>query len=224
MSEQEVRDVLKTKGCLYPPELGHHFVGISGKHLSGYCNIDPLLPDVTMVAKMTKQLVQSFTELGVQTVLAPAIGAIPLAHWGAWYLQELTGNQVAGVWADKVKPRGFVVERVGFGKEIAGKKVLILEDMVNQMFSVTELRKLVESLGGTNVGVGALVANRVATAQKIGVPRFVKLCEFSYDAWEPLDCELCRRKVPIVTDPALGHGEDYQELHPEYAGGFVEMI
>jgi hypothetical protein len=29
---------------------------------------------------------------------------------------------------------------------------------------------------------------------------------------------------PIVADEALGHGADYQKAHPDYEGGFVELL
>jgi orotate phosphoribosyltransferase len=220
MSEEEIRKALQEKGCLYSPDQGYHFVGISGKHLNGYCNIDPALPDAALLSRLTRQLVEDFKDDEVETVLVPAIGAIPLAAWGPHPLMELTGKSVMGVWADKVKPRGFIIERRGFAEAIAGKRVLIIEDMINQMFSVGELCRIIKELGGTIVGVGALVANSTATAEKIGAPKLVKLCEFAYEAWEPDDCNLCRQKVPIVTNPALGHGEEFQAEHPDYPGGF----
>jgi orotate phosphoribosyltransferase len=221
MTEAQIRQTLQDKGSLFPPEDGGHFVGISGKHLSGYCNIDPALPDVNFIKTLTRQLVEPFAKARVETVLVPAIGAIPLAAWGPHFLQELTGDTVAGVWADKVKPRGFVLERNGFEDAVAGKRVLILEDIVNQMFSVKELIRMTRELNGEVVGVGALVANGTASAEKMGIDHFERMCEFNYDAWEPADCELCAKHVPIVTDPALGHGSEFQEQHPDYPGGFV---
>jgi orotate phosphoribosyltransferase len=221
LSEQEISEILEAKGCMYRPEQGYHFVGISGKHLSGYYNVDPALPDVNFIAQMTKQLVKPFQNDHVDTVFVPAIGAIPMAQWGPFYLEQLTGKPVLGVWADKVKPRGFVIERNGFAEAISGKKILILEDIVNQMFSVKELVRIARELGGDVVGVGGLMVKNTASAKEIGVPKLERMHEFYYDAWEPADCELCRRNIPIVTDPALGHGYEYQEQHPEYEGGYT---
>jgi len=192
-------------------------------HLDGYCNIDPALPRVDFISRMTRQLVEAFQDDVVEAVLVPAIGAIPMAQWAPYWYRELTGREIPGVWADKVKPRGFVIERNGFAAGIAGKRVLILEDMINQMYSVKELDKIVRQLGGKTVGVGALIANRGVTAAKIGVPKFVGLCEFAYEAWDETNCELCKSKVPIVVDPALGHGEEFRQAHPNYAGGFVTI-
>jgi orotate phosphoribosyltransferase len=224
LSKAEIADALKAKGCFHTPEDGGHFVGVSGKHLSGYYNIDPALPDVELMSELCRQLVEPFKDAGVEVVFVPAIGAIPMAEWGPYHLRELTGRKVAGVWADKVKPRGFVIERTGFEMALKGKTVLILEDIVNQMFSVTELVKLAKGLGCEVVGVGGVMVKDTASAEAIGVPKLVSLYDFRYDAWEPADCELCQKHVPIVTDPALGHGQEYKEAHPDYEGGYTTSV
>jgi orotate phosphoribosyltransferase len=223
LTKEQIAQKLHDKGCLYAPEEGYHFVGIGGKHLSGYCNIDPALPDVNFIAKLTQQLVEHFKDDDIDTVFAPAIGAIPMAQWGPYYLEKSTGKPVLGVWADKVKPRGFVIERNGFREAIAGKRVLILEDIINQMFSVRELVRMAQELGAEVVGVGGIMVKDDATAEKIGVPKLALMYEYSYDAWEASKCRLCKNKVPIVTDAALGHGAEFRELHPDYAGGYIKI-
>jgi orotate phosphoribosyltransferase len=214
MTEAEALAFLKEKGSLFLPEDGFHFQGISGKHLEGYCNIDPVMPFALIVSKMTETLVDKFKDDDVDTVFVPATGAIPLAAWGPYHLNKINGKDVLGVWADKIKPRGFIIERDGFVDAIKGKRVLILEDMVNQMYSVKELVRLVEEAGGTNVGVGSMVSNANVTAEAIGVPKFFTLATFAYRVWDQADCELCAKKVPIVTD--MGHGDDFAEEHPDY--------
>jgi orotate phosphoribosyltransferase len=223
MTQSEVRQALQLKGCLYSPEQGYHFVGISGKHLSGYCNIDPALPDALLLSRITRQLVEPFKDDGVEVVFVPAIGAIPMAAWGPHHLSQLSGRPVMGIWADKVKPRGFVLERNGFPEALQGKRVLILEDMINQMFSVKQLLKIATEHEATIVGVGAIIANSTATADEMGIEKYVRLCEFSYDAWEPGECVLCKNNVPIVVDAALGHGAEFQAENPDYTGGYITI-
>lgn len=196
----DVRKELEKVGCIYDG----HFVGVSTKHLAGYCNIDPLLPHVTLVGDLIKMLVENFKDAGVETVAAPAVGAIPFAHWGAMHLKEMTGKEIAGVWADKVSgaaQREFIFEREGFIEQVKGKKVLILEDMVNQMASIKAMIKTVTAAGGEVVGVGCIAANRGADAKELGVPKFIKLCSAEYDVWTAEDCPvngLCSKGVPIV--------------------------
>lgn len=220
----DVRSELKKIGCIY----SGHFVGVSTKHLSGYCNIDPLLPHVSLVSSLIKQLTEHFKDDEVETVAAPAVGAIPFSHWGAHFLMVATGRQLKGVWADKVSgaaEREFIFEREGFAEAVKGKKVLILEDMINQMISIKAMIKTVSEAGGIIVGVGSVAANRGVSAEALNVPKFVKLCSVEYDAWTAKDCAkdgLCAKGEPIVQD--IGHGDDFKKLHPDYLGGYVNLL
>lgn len=217
----DVRKELEDKGCIY----SGHFVGTSGKHLSGYCNIDPIFPHVALVRQMTQMMVQPFADKNIDTVIAPATGAIPLSHWGAHQLEELTGRTTLGVWADKAKPEGFAFERDGFLEAVQGKRVIILEDFINQMFSVHKVIKLVREAGGNIIGVGAIAANKGVSAQAMDVPEFIKLCDVPYDAWTPEDCQkqgLCSKNEPIVED--IGHGDEFKAEHPDYPGGYVKLL
>lgn len=217
-------DVLKKMGCVY----SGHFVGVSTKHLAGYCNIDPLIPHVREVGQLIQQLVENFKDDDVEVVASPAIGAIPFAHWAAQHLMAGTDKDILGVWADKVSgsaEREFIFEREGFTKAVQGKRILILEDMVNQMASVKAMIKTVRAAGGTVVGVGCIAANKGATAEELNVPKFVKLTSVEYDVWTAEECPvsgLCAKAEPIVID--IGHGDDYQKAHPDYSGGFVKLL
>ena len=220
----DARKELEAVGCIY----SGHFVGVSTKHLAGYCNIDPLLPHVTLVSDLIKELVGNFKDLDIDTVATPAVGAIPFAHVGARHLKDMTGKEVAGVWADKVSgaaEREFIFEREGFAEHIQGKKVLILEDMINQMASIKAMIKTVTAAGGEIVGVGSIAANRGANAEELKVPKFVKLCSVEYDVWTAEDCPvngLCAKGAPICED--IGHGDDYKKAHPDYKGGYVKLL
>lgn len=220
----DVQKVLEEKGCIYKG----HFVGVSTKHLAGYCNIDPLLPNVREVSECIRMLVEDFREDGVETVASPAVGAIPFAHWGAHHLMASTSTEILGVWADKVSgapERAFIFERGGFAKAVKGKRILILEDMINQMTSIKAMIKTVREAGGEIVGVGCIAANRGVSADVLDVPKFVKLSSVEYDAWTAEDCEvngLCAKGVPIVED--IGHGDDFKAKHPDYKGGYTKLL
>lgn len=219
-----VKKELEKVGCIYEG----HFVGVSGKHLAGYCNIDPLMPHVMLVNKMIKLLVSEFKNDGVEVVVSPAVGAIPFSHWGAYHLSKLLKKEVKGVWADKIKnseKKAFAFERQGFAMAVKGKRVLILEDIINQMFSIKATIETVEKTGGKIVGVGCVAANRGVSAKAMGVKKFLNLADIAYDVWTPEDCPktgLCSKNVPIVED--IGHGDEYKSKHPNYKGGYVKLL
>lgn len=217
----DVRKTLEEKGCIF----SGHFVGTSGNHLAGYVNLDPIFPHVSIVKEAVEMLVKQFADKDVQTVAVAATAGIPLSQWGAYLMGELTGKTVMAVWADKDGHGGLVFERDGFVPAVRGKRVLILEDIVNQMHSVKKVKEQVEKVGGKVVGIGSIAANKGVSAKALGVPKYVKLCTTAYDAWSPEDCKksgLCAKKVPIVED--IGHGAEFREKWPDYAGGYVKLL
>lgn len=220
----DVRKELEKVGCIYTG----HFVGVSTKHLAGYCNIDPLLPHAKLVGELIKMIIEEFKDVEIDTVASPAVGAIPFSHWGAHHLMEMKGGDISGVWADKVsgaKTREFAFEREGFAQAVKGKKVLILEDMINQMVSIKAMIKTVRAVGGEVVGVGSVAANRGVSAEELDVPKYVKLCDVGYDVWTADECPingLCAKGDPIVED--IGHGDDFKKAHPDYKGGYVKLL
>ncbi|QQS18147.1 hypothetical protein IPL68_05945 [Candidatus Saccharibacteria bacterium] len=106
-----------------------HFVYTSGKHGTGYINMDMMFPHTSLVAEICKELAAPFVG-EFDTVVAPATGGIVLA--------VLTARETAtkGVWADKGGESGFWFERAGFAAQVNGKRVLVVEDSVTTGGSV----------------------------------------------------------------------------------------
>ncbi len=219
-----VKRELEKVGCIY----SNHFVGTSGKHLAGYCNIDPLLVHVLLVEKLIKMLVSEFRNDNIETVVSPAVGAIPFSHWGAYHLSKMTKKEVKGVWADKVPDapvKTFAFERQGFSGAVKGKRILILEDMINQMSSIKATIDVVNKTGGKIIGVASVAANRGVSAKAMGVKKYVSLAEVFYDTWTAEECMkvgLCSKNIPIVED--IGHGEKFKKSHPKYKGGYIKLL
>ena len=227
----DARQILRSRGCLYeypqdPTRVTRHFVGVGGKHLGGYCNVDPILSDPRLLWHLAGQLATTFAEGGnlqPEIVVSPALGAIPLAHLTALQLmREMPMSHVDAVWGEKVydadrRFTGFVLNR-GFDAVVRGRRVLIVEDMINQGWTIGLLVEAVRRAGGEVVGVGAVAYNGGMSAEALGVPLFTGLCEFNYPVMAENDCEQfgwCAESVPIVLDEALGHGHEYQRLHPD---------
>ena len=109
-----------------------HFVYTSGKLGSGYTNMDMMFPHTALVAELCKELAAPFAG-EFDTVVAPATGGIVLAVLTA----RETGTK--GVWADKGGESGFIFERAGFVQQIAGKRVLVVEDLLTTGGSVEKV-------------------------------------------------------------------------------------
>jgi orotate phosphoribosyltransferase len=196
--------------------LDRHFVYKSGKHGSGYINMDPLFPDVALVSAICAELVRPFAG-EFDTVASPATGGVVLAFAAA----SQAGSDVAAVWADKSE-QGFAFERAGFAQHLTGKRVLVVEDLLTTGGSVIGVCREVERHGGTLVGVSAICNRGGVTAARLGVPRLEALATVSFEAVAAQECPLCAARVPIVED--IGHGAEYKAQHPDHPGGYVTLL
>ncbi len=197
--------------------LDRHFVYKSGKHGSGYINMDPLFPDVALVSAICAQLVRPFED-SFDTVASPATGGVVLAFACA---AQADARRVAAVWADKHEG-GFAFERAGFVEQIAGKRVLVVEDLLTTGGSVSAVCGLVAAHGGELVGVSAICNRGGVSAAQLGVPRLESLATVDFEALDAAGCPLCAAEIPIVED--IGHGDAYKAEHPDYAGGYVAVL
>lgn len=191
-----------------------HFVYTSGKHGTGYINMDMMFPHTELVAEICKELAAPFAD-EFDTVVAPATGGIVLA--------VLTARETdtKGIWADKGGESGFWFERAGFTQQVAGKRVLVVEDLLTTGGSVEKVCREVEKVGGTVIGASVVCNRGSVTAETLQVPRLHALAEVAFSAVDIADCKECQVGVPIVED--MGHGDDFKKEHPDYAGGFVRL-
>lgn len=188
-----------------------HIVYTSRKHGSAYVNKDAVYPYTRKTSWLCSQIAKTFENDGVEVVIAPAVGAVILSQWTAHHLSSLTGRDVLSAYADKASDGGFIIKR-GYDKLIKGKRVLIVEDVINTGGSAKETVVAVRSCGGLVIGVGALCNRGDATPESLGdVPGLVALVDVQMDAWDEKDCPLCKARVPINTD--VGKGLEFKRAH-----------
>lgn len=214
----DIMQVLEDAGAVYTDR---HFVYSSGKHGSGYINMDPLFTNVALVRSLGYGLSMPFWNKGYDVVAAPATGGIVLAY--ATAEQSVFGGALHPdvVWADK-HGDGFIIERAGFSDRIRGKRVLVVEDLLTTGDSVAKTCREIERLDGEIVGVSAIVNRGGVTAQDLGVPRLESLAEVSFEAIHELECPHCDWRIPIVED--IGHGAEYKAANPHYPGDFIKLL
>lgn len=203
-----------------------HFVYASGKHGSGYINMDPLFTNTRLLLDIGAELWGPFIDDSVlfDTVAAPATGGISLAYATAFALDDVGPSlpTVRVTWADKVGDGDFAFQRAGFVDQIRGKRVLIVEDLLTTGGSVAKVVREVERNGGEVVGVSAVCNRGGVTARDLGVPRLESLASINFEAVSRLACPLCDNHVPIVID--IGHGAAYINDNPDYPGGYVRLL
>lgn len=183
-----------------------HFVYDSGQHGSGWIDKDALFPHTPRTEELCRQLAHAARDLGAEIVCGPAIGGLVIAQWTAHALGALA------IFADHgtVDPGALVgrfVLRRGYDHLVAGRRVLVVDDVVNTGLSIRQAIAAVRAAGGIVAGAAALVNRGNTDAAGIGVEPFLYLLEYKIPSWPADQCPLCRDRVPINTHYA--HGADF---------------
>ena len=171
--------------------LNGHFELRSGLHSDQYFQCAMLLehPEATerlcaaLVAKMRASLGSG---LQARTVIAPAMGGILVGYEIARALNARS------IFAEKEDGR--LVLRRGFtvGKD---EPFVVAEDVITRGGRVQETIDLVEG-GGGKVAAIAVLVNRSGGKAKFKYPTF-SLLEMEPVTYEPNQCPLCRKQIPI---------------------------
>jgi orotate phosphoribosyltransferase len=200
LSQTEARAYLKEHNVLR--ESGH-YVYTSGKHGDTYLNKDALLPHVELVSEICEQIASEFVGQGIDAVLGPVAGGVVLSQWVAHHLGKLEGREVLAVYADKRKTEGEFIIRRGYDEMIRGKRILLVDDIINQGSSLKGLQREVARIECEVAGVGCLCNRYESTAEDFGVPKLYSYIEFKLNIYEPESCPLCAQGVPM--SKGLGH-------------------
>jgi orotate phosphoribosyltransferase len=184
-----------------------HFVYISGDHGGGWIDKDAICPHTERVERLCRDMANGVRGWGAEAVCGPATGGLIVAEWTAHELGALS------VFAEHEPApagkalRGQFVLRRGYDQVVSGKRVLVVDDIVNTGLSLHQTAEAVRGAGGEVVGAACLVSRGNVGAAGLRVERFAYLLEYKIPAWPAAECELCRRRVPINTRYA--HGRDY---------------
>jgi len=183
-----------------------HFVFTSGRHGDIYLDKDAVSKHPKICSVISWHIAQKVGEKikNVDVVVGPAAGAIVLANRVAEHLTDfyLKEEEVLSVYTEK-KDDGSQCFRRGFDKDVKGKKVLVVDDILTTGGSIDKVIKATEDAGGKVVGVAILVARHRVLPGKFGVPLII-LLQVELDSWSKEGCPLCKKRMPINTK--YGHG------------------
>src|SRR6185295_6183609 len=113
-----------------------------------------------------------------EILCGPATGGLIVAQWTALVLD------LPAVFAEHNAPRSsaelrgrFAFHR-GYDRLVAGKRVLVVDDVVNTGQSIRQTVAAVRAAGGEVLAAGALVDRGNVDAAALSVPAFVYLMEY----------------------------------------------
>jgi orotate phosphoribosyltransferase len=177
LTERETLEIYEKTGAL----MRGHFRLTSGLHSDIYLQSALVLQYPEHAERLGEALAAPFADARAQTVLAPAIGGILVAHEVA---RALGGRALFTEREDGVMRlrRGFTLT--------PGERCLVVEDVITTGGSTREVVECVRAAGGTVVGVGSLIDRSGGTAA-FDVKR-AALATVSAATWSPDACPLCK--------------------------------
>ncbi len=225
MNEKQILDIFGRAGAIIT---NSHIVYTSGKHGTAYVNKDALYPHTRETSQLCLEIAERFVDDKVKVVVAPAVGGVILSQWVAFHLTKITGREVLGVYAERevssfrhpdsigvldapiktayAETGRFIIKR-GYDKLVVGERSLVVEDIINTGHSIDKTIKAVRAAGGDVVVAGSLCNRGGIKPEHLEISRLDSLVNIKMDAWDEVDCPLCKQNVPINTD--VGHGRAF---------------
>lgn len=174
----EILEILAEQGAV----LSGHFLLSSGMHSDTYVEKARVLERPEVVTRLAEEIASRFQ--GVDTVVSPAVGALPLG----FSVAVATGARFVFV----ERESGRLALRRGFALA-AGERVLVVEDVVTTGGSAAEVVELVRASGAEVLGVAALV-DRSAGSLPFSLSA---LSRVEARVYEPHACPMCAAGSPV---------------------------
>lgn len=188
MDKKRLLEILRQCGAL----LEGHFELRSGLHSDRFFQCANVLQYPREAEELCRALAARLDadmdarDVRAQSVVAPALGGIVVGHEvaRALGLRSIFVEKQEG----KLALRRFAIE--------AGERFIVAEDVVTRGGRVQETVDIVEAAGGEVVAIGVLV-DRSGGKAEFRHP-LVSLLEIEPVTYEPAQCPLCEKGLPLV--------------------------
>ncbi len=184
-----------------------HFVYSSGRHSSVYINKDALYLHPGVISALCQRMAEPYDADQVDVVVGPVLGGIVLSQWVAYYLNtRRASGETLAVYAEKEGDgpgKKFFFGR-GYDRAIAGKNVLVVEDVLTTGGSARQVIELVRAHGGHVVGLSALCNRGNVQSEEVGGVPISTLITITLQTYAEEECPFCQQHVPINTTVGKG--------------------
>jgi orotate phosphoribosyltransferase len=185
-----------------------HVVHISGRHFPMTINKDAIFPHLDRIERLARLLAGRLADKSIDIVCGPAMGGLVVGEWLAHELGVMCAFAEHDPHPKPDEIRGRFVLRRGYDQLVAGRNVLVVDDIVNTGHSIRQTIEAVRDAGGEVVAAASLVFVGNFDAQALGVDEYIYLLHYDVPpGWLPEDCPLCHDGVPINT--RYGHGREF---------------
>lgn len=207
MNETEIMQLFTNAGAIVT---GSHFVYNSGRHSSVYVNKDALYLHTNITRRLCEQMASSYDADTVDVVVGPVMGGIILSQWVAAALNaRRTSGETLAVYAEKEDTTSgsqFSFRR-GYDTYIAGKRILVVEDVLTTGGSARKVVELVRQHSGDVVGLSALCNRGNVQPHDVGNVPLQTLVTLPLDTYTEEECPFCKQRIPVNTE--LGKGKAF---------------
>jgi orotate phosphoribosyltransferase len=207
MNDPEIMQMFTTVGAIVT---NGHFVYTSGRHSSIYINKDALYAHTKIISSLCQLMARPYNADQVDVVVGPVLGGIVLSQWVAHSLNvNRTAGETLAIFAEKGDDgvdKKFFFGR-GYDKLIAGRTILIVEDLLTTGGSVRQVVETVRGYGGNVVGVSVLCNRGNVQSADVGNVPIDALISLSLETYTEEECPFCQQQVPINTE--LGKGRAF---------------
>jgi orotate phosphoribosyltransferase len=183
-----------------------HFVSVNGWHSAGWIDKDAINPDPRQISALCAMLAKAIAPLGAEILCGPAEGGLIVSLWTAYHA-GLPSVFVEHETAHGSELRGRFIFRRGYDRRVKGKRVVVVDDVVNTGHSLRQTIKAVQEAGGIVAGIGAYIDRGNITAEDLGGFPYVYLLQWKIPSWpeEKTPPEILARPV----NTRLAHGAEY---------------
>jgi orotate phosphoribosyltransferase len=187
-----------------------HFVYDSGEHGGGWIDKDVVNENTNRDEGLCSILAEVIRDLNAEVVCGPATGGLIISQWTAHALG------VESVFADHSSQsstapggplRGPFILRRGYDKVVNGKRVVVVDDVINTGLALRQTVEAVRHNGRQVMGAAAIITRGNATSTQCGVKDLRYLLECKIPSWPAAGCPLCKAGVPVNTQYA--HGAEF---------------